>query len=103
MAAVVLSLGASAKVVLPKILGSNMVIQQNADVNLWGKADANKKVVVKVSWSKDKVQTTADGEGNWAVKVATPAGSYDKHTISISDGEAVVLENALTSTLAPAI
>ena len=95
MAAVALSLGASAKVVLPKILGSNMVIQQNADVNLWGKADANKKVVVKVSWSKDKIQTKADADGNWAVKVATPAGSYEKHTITISDGEAVVLENVM--------
>lgn len=95
MAAVVLSLGASAKVVLPKVLGSNMVLQQNADVNLWGKADADAKVTVKVSWDKAKIKTTADENGNWAVKVATPAGSFDKYTISISDGEEIVLENVM--------
>ena len=38
--------GASAKVVLPKILGSNMVIQQQTDVNIWGMADAGKKMAI---------------------------------------------------------
>ena len=93
--ATTLVFGASAKVVLPKVLGSNMVLQQNTDVNLWGKADANKKVVVKASWGKSKVQTKADENGNWAVKVATPAGSFDKYTISISDGEEIILENVM--------
>ena len=95
VAAVALSFGASAKVVLTKVLGSNMVLQQNADVNLWGKADADAKITVKVSWDKAKIKTQADENGNWAVKVATPAGSFDKYTISISDGEELVLENVM--------
>ncbi|MBQ5874985.1 MAG: sialate O-acetylesterase [Alistipes sp.] len=93
--AVLLSWGASAAIVLPKVLGSNMVLQQNSDVNLWGKADANKKVTVTVSWQKGKIQTVADGDGKWAVKVATPAASWDKQTITISDGEVVTLEDIL--------
>ena len=93
--AVLLSWGASATIVLPKVLGSNMVLQQNSEVNLWGKADANKKVTIIVSWQKGKIQTVADGDGKWAVKVATPAASWDKHTITISDGEAVNLEDIL--------
>ncbi len=95
VAATALAFGASAKVVLPKVLGSNMVLQQNADVNLWGKADADAKITVKVSWDKAKIKTQADENGNWAVKVATPAGSFDKYTISISDGEELVLENVM--------
>ena len=91
VAATALAFGASAKVVLPKVLGSNMVLQQNADVNLWGKADADAKVTVKVSWNKAKIKTKADENGNWAVKVATPAGSFDQYTISISDGEEIIL------------
>ncbi|MEE1102527.1 MAG: sialate O-acetylesterase, partial [Alistipes sp.] len=87
--------GASAKVVLPKILGSNMVIQQQTDVNIWGMADAGKKVTVTVSWSKQKAQTVADKDGHWAVKVATPKGSFDAQTITISDGEEIKLENIL--------
>ena len=93
--AVLLSWGASAAIVLPKVLGSNMVLQQNSEVNLWGKANANKKVTIIVSWQKGKIQTVADGDGKWAVKVATPAASWDKHTITISDGEAVTLEDIL--------
>lgn len=93
--AVLLSWGASATIVLPKVLGSNMVLQQNSEVNLWGQADANKKVTIIVSWQKGKIQTVADGDGKWAVKVATPAASWDKQTITISDGESMTLENIL--------
>ncbi len=95
VAAACLCWGASAAIVLPKVLGSNMVLQQQSEVNLWGKADVNAKVTVEVSWSGDKVQTHSDAEGRWAVKVATPAASFDPQTITISDGESLTLENIL--------
>ena len=95
MVAVCLAWGASATIVLPKILGSNMVLQQNCDANLWGKAEPNKKVTIEVSWRKGKIATKSDADGNWAVTVSTPAGSYQKHTITISDGEKLVLENVM--------
>ncbi len=95
LAAACLCWGASAEIVLPKVLGSNMVLQQQSEVNLWGKADADSKVTVEVSWSNDKIQTHSDAEGRWAVKVATPAASFDPQTITISDGESVTLENIL--------
>ena len=95
MVAVCLAWGASATIVLPKILGSNMVLQQNCDANLWGKAEPNKKVAIEVSWRKGKITTKSDAEGNWKVVVATPAGSYQKHTITISDGEKLELENVM--------
>lgn len=95
VAAACLCWGASAAIVLPKVLGSNMVLQQQSEVNLWGKADANAKVTVEVSWSGDKVQTHSDAEGRWTVKVATPAASFDPQTITISDGESLTLENIL--------
>lgn len=37
----------------------------------------------------------ADDSGEWEVKVLTPVGSYDKHTIIISDGEAFTLEDVM--------
>ena len=52
--AFVISFTASAKVTLPKVLGSNMVLQQQSDVNLWGTAKADKKVTVTVSWNKKR-------------------------------------------------
>ena len=93
--AFVISFTASAKVTLPKVLGSNMVLQQQSDVNLWGTAKADKKVTVTVSWNKKKLQTRSDKDGKWAIQVATHKGSFTKHTITISDGEKLTLENIL--------
>lgn len=85
----------SAKVVLPNILGSNMVIQQQADVNLWGTANPNSKVSVKPSWADREVETKSDAQGRWSVKVSTPDASYEPRTITISDGEPLTLSNVL--------
>lgn len=85
----------SAQIKLPKVLGSNMVLQQQTQVNLWGKAGANKSVTVQTSWLKEAVRTTSDGEGNWALKVQTPAGSFTPQSITISDGTPTKLENIL--------
>lgn len=94
--AVCLSVGASAKIELPKVLGSNMVLQQNSMANLWGKATPNSKITITVSWNKlRKVQTTADSEGRWSAKVDTPAATFEPQTITISDGETLKLENIL--------
>lgn len=85
----------SATIVLPKILGSNMVLQQNSEVNLWGTAKPNAKVKVTASWNSDKVQTVSDENGRWAVKVQTPAASFNPQSVVISDGEKLTLDNIL--------
>ena len=86
---------ATAKVVLPKVLGSNMVLQQSTEIELWGKAEAMKRVTVELSWMKSKIKTQADSNGDWSVKVQTPKGSFDKYSITFSDGEQVRLENVM--------
>ena len=81
-------MGPSAKIELPKVLGSNMVLQQNSMANLWGKATPNSKINITVSWNKlRKIQTSADGQGRWSVEVDTPAATFEPQTITISDGE----------------
>ena len=75
-----------AKITLPSVIGDNMVLQQQTDAALWGKAEPGRKVTVKTSWNKKTVRTTADPQtGQWLVRVATPAagGPYE---ITISDG-----------------
>ena len=83
-----------AKVGLPSILGDNMVLQRNTEVNLWGSADAGKTVTVETSWNGKKYRTKSDDNGKWSLKVATgeAGGPY---SIIISDGEKLVLENIL--------
>ena len=95
LAAVGLYSSASAEIVLPKILGSNMVVQQQSDINLWGSAKPNSKVSVSASWAKKKVETKSDSDGKWSVTLRTPDGSFDPQTITISDGDPITLENVL--------
>ncbi len=90
----VLAAAAEAKLRLPEILGSSMVLQQNSEVTLWGWADANAKVAVKPSWG-GKYAVTSDDKGLWIVKIKTPAGSYAKHSIALASADKVTLDDVL--------
>ena len=45
---------ALADVKLPAIVGDSMVLQQQAEVNVWGWADPGEEVSVRPSWSGEK-------------------------------------------------
>ena len=85
--------GMSAKVTLPSVLGSNMVLQQQCNANLWGKAAPSKKVTVTTSWDNRKYTVQA-ADSTWKTAVATPAAG-GPYSIRISDGEAIVLDNVM--------
>ncbi|MFC4222048.1 sialate O-acetylesterase [Flagellimonas marina] len=87
-------LHAHAQVTLPAIFNSNMVLQRNREVAIWGKTDTKITVTVTTSWNDQFYETKSDKEGNWKIKVATPdaGGPY---SIKISDGQDLVLENVL--------
>ncbi len=84
-----------AAITLPEIIGDQMVLQQNTQVKLWGKAKANTQVTIKASWSTQPVVVKSDGEGRWLASIQTPKASYDTRTITLSDGEAITLKNIL--------
>ena len=87
-------LGIQAKVRLTSIWGDNMVLQQQSEVIFRGKASANKQIVAIASWNQHKVTTRSDQEGNWKLKLLTPAAG-GPYTISFSDGEKLALNNIL--------
>jgi sialate O-acetylesterase len=84
---------AGAQVVLPKILGNNMVLQRNAPVPVWGTASPGEKVTVK--FSKQTKTTTADASGKWLVKLDAMAASAKPATLTISGTNTIKLENIL--------
>lgn len=90
------SLPAYPKIELPNILGSNMVVQQNADLKLWGHATPDTKVTVSPSWQNKKAVTKSDADGKWELSVKTPPASYTPLSITISDGETLKLDNILS-------
>ena len=83
-----------AKVLLPSILGSDMVLQRNTNVNLWGTAEANKKVTITASWTKDKFSVKADKDGKWSTTIPT-ADAGGPYTLTFDDGEKTELTNIL--------
>ena len=95
LALTALTVGSQAKVRLPHIICDNMVLQQQADVRLWGWAQPGKTVNVSTSWNNEIVSTKADKNGKWLVKVKTPKASYDPLSITFDDGETLTISNVV--------
>jgi sialate O-acetylesterase len=84
-----------AKVKLPAIVSSNMVLQRNTVVKLWGWADANEKITIKTSWLKKAISIQADSEGNWFIDAQT-TNSKEGQSIRIkSKTSDIKLDNIL--------
>lgn len=85
----------SAKIELPKIFTSNMVLQQQVNAPIWGQANPGKDVKLVTSWDKQVYSALAGTDGKWRVDVKTPkaGGPYN---ISIVQGkEKLLLQNIL--------
>ncbi len=83
------------KLSLASLFGDHMVLQQQAEVRIWGWAEIGRRVDVAVSWSGDRVSTMTDQEGRWQVKVRTPlaGGPYN---ISVSTSvDTVIIDDVL--------
>jgi sialate O-acetylesterase len=85
----------SAQVRLPAIFGSNMVLQQQSQVPIWGWARAGTRITIEVSWTQQRFSARADAEGKWRVILPTPSASFTAHRIRISGGN--VVRNATSS------
>lgn len=85
---------AAAKVKLQPIFTDNMVLQQKSNVKIWGDAQAGKSVTITTSWNRKTYDTQADAAGHWMTSVSTPKAG-GPYTVTISDGEPIVLENVL--------
>ena len=84
----------NAEVKLPAIFCDNMVLQQQTDAAIFGKAAANATVTVKTSWNGKSYSARADKNGNWKIKVTTPSAG-GPYTVTISDGKPVALKNVM--------
>ena len=83
-----------AEVKLPAVLGDNMVLQRDSQVNLWGWAKPRKVVKIKTSWNRKRYRVRTDADGKWLVKVVT-TGAGGPYSITFSDGKKTRLENIL--------
>ena len=90
---IVLSIKAQIK--LPEIVSSNMVLQRNTTINLWGWAAPSEKITIKTSWLKNKINVTTKSDGTWKVEVET-TDSKEPQTIALASKTSnILLENIL--------
>jgi len=82
----------SAKVRLPSILGSHMVLQQNSEVMLWGWCDPAEKIIIKTNWDTLTYKTTGESSAKWSLKIKTPAAGGP---FRITINEAIILEDVM--------
>ena len=84
---------AGADVTLPHIFGSHMVLQRDREVPVWGWADAEEKVSVKIG-DKPAVAATANAKGEWRLSLpAMPAGG--PFTLTVAGKNTLALEDVL--------
>ena len=84
-----------AKVELTPLFSDNMVFQQSCKAPVWGKAAPGAVVTVTPSWNGKSYRVTAGSDGRWSVKIDTPKGGFKKYSVTISDGDPLVLQNVL--------
>lgn len=83
------------EVKLPAIVSSDMVLQRNTTVTLWGWADAGEKITINASWLNAPLDLKTDKKGNWKTEIKT-TNNKSPQTIKISgDGSNILLENIL--------
>jgi sialate O-acetylesterase len=75
---------ALAKVRLPAVISDHMVLQQEANVNLWGWAEPGEKITAK--FGDKSVQTVAGPDKKWKVRLGTlKAGTTGDLTVTGED------------------
>lgn len=84
-----------AEVILPAIISDNMVLQQDASVNIWGKAKPGEAVAIKTSWAAKATTTIASADGRWEVTLKTPRATMKNQSITVSGENTITVGNIL--------
>lgn len=83
---------AQADVSLPTIFSDHMVLQRDIAVPVWGWADPGEQVTVSISGQTKTA--TADGKGQWQVKLA-PLKAGDAITLTVKGKNTIVVQDVL--------
>ena len=85
---------ADAKITMPQLFQSGMVMQRGKVMPIWGKADAGETVTIK--FNKKEYTTTADADGRWRIDLPKmKAGGPYKIEVSGENGEVREISDVL--------
>ena len=82
-----------ADVTLPNIITSNMILQRNSPVPIWGRANAGEEITVR--FAGQTIKTTADPNGKWSVTLKPMKQKAEPDKMTIAGKNTVTLSNIL--------
>ncbi len=85
---------ANADVRLPAIIGDHMVLQQNAEVNLWGWCEPAEKIKINTSWDTTTYNGKGTSDAKWEIIIKTPPAG-GPYTITIAGYNKIVIQDVL--------
>lgn len=91
---IIASISVKARIVLPAVIGSNMVLQQQSPVKLWGWANPGEKIFITTSWNNQTDSVVTTGNANWQLVLHTPKAG-GPYTITLKGSNTIVLDNVL--------
>ncbi|MCL2744381.1 MAG: 9-O-acetylesterase [Planctomycetaceae bacterium] len=83
----------SADVKLPEIFSTNMVLQQELPVPVWGTAAADEKITV--SFAGQTETATAGNDGKWSLTLKPLKANAEPQTFTVKGNNEIKLENVL--------
>jgi sialate O-acetylesterase len=81
-----------ANVRLPRIIGDNMVVQQNKPVKIWGWADAGENVKISFNGQVKKIKTAKNGKWEIALDPMKQGGPFE---MTVAGKNSITLKNIL--------
>ncbi|RYD88375.1 MAG: hypothetical protein EOP54_27350, partial [Sphingobacteriales bacterium] len=84
--AVAAAVDSAAKFRIANVIQSNMVVQQNKPLRIWGTAPAGDVIELQADWTGKTTIATADANGKWLGEIKVPGttrGNFTPHTITI--------------------
>lgn len=72
---------------LPYVMSDHMVLQQQTEANIFGKATPGTKITVHTSWDKKDYVGKTPEDGIWVVPVKTPKASFEAYSIGVKDSQ----------------
>ncbi|GEO07200.1 9-O-acetylesterase [Adhaeribacter aerolatus] len=81
-------------VAVPAVFSDHMVLQQNAEVTIWGWANPSEEVKVTCSWDNNAVKTKGNNLAQWHVKIKTPIAG-GPHTLTIKGYNTIEIKDVL--------
>ncbi|MEC3907226.1 sialate O-acetylesterase [Tamlana sp. 2201CG12-4] len=82
-----------AEVKLPSIFSSNMVLQRNTKINIWGWATPGEKLIVSASWLEKSKQIKVSENGKWILQLKTTNTKEPQRIEITGDNSEINLNN----------